>query len=160
MKGQELEIIYMHYYKPLLLYAFSLTHCREDAEDLVANTFMKALLSFEDGNIQAWLYRVLKNEFYNMYKRQRKIIFLNDEQWESPTQLIHEFFQQEQKRWLYKHIYQLPDKERQIMLLSLETSLNDAMISKMVGLSIENIRVIRHRVKKKLIDLYQKEENL
>lgn len=160
MKGQELEIIYMHYYKPLLLYAFSLTHCREDAEDLVANTFMKALLSFEGGNIQAWLYRVLKNEFYNMYKKQRKLIHLDDEQTESSSYLVDEFFQQEQKRWLYKHIYQLPDKEKQIMLLSLETTLNDEIISKMVGLSIGNVRVIRHRVKKKLINLYQKEEKL
>lgn len=46
------------------------------------------------------------------------------------------------------------------MLLSLETTLNDEIISKMVGLSIENVRIIRHRVKKKLINLYQKEEKL
>ncbi|WP_353956649.1 RNA polymerase sigma factor [Allocoprobacillus halotolerans] len=72
MKRQELEIIYMQYYKPLLLYAFSLTHHKADAQDLVANTFVKALLSFKEGNIQAWLYRVLKNEFYNMYKKQKK----------------------------------------------------------------------------------------
>lgn len=157
MKRQELEIIYMQYYKPLMLYAFSLTHHKADAQDLVANTFVKALLSFKEGNIQAWLYRVLKNEFYNMYKKQKRISSLNEEQVESSTNLISEFFQQEQKRWLYEHIYQLPDKEKQVMLLSLETSLNDAFISEMLGLSVENIRVIRHRVKNKLIKQYQKE---
>lgn len=84
-------------------------------------------------------------------KSKKRISSLNEEQVESSTNLISEFFQQEQKRWLYEHIYQLPDKEKQVMLLSLETSLNDAFISEMLGLSVENIRVIRHRVKKKLI---------
>ncbi|UTY39565.1 hypothetical protein NMU03_01655 [Allocoprobacillus halotolerans] len=90
-------------------------------------------------------------------KSKKRISSLNEEQVESSTNLISEFFQQEQKRWLYEHIYQLPDKEKQVMLLSLETSLNDAFISEMLGLSVENIRVIRHRVKKKLIKQYQKE---
>lgn len=72
MRNDDLEIIYQKCYRQLFLFAFSLTRNKEDAEDLVSNTFIKALLSFEDGNLKVWLYQVLKNEFYNMYKRKKE----------------------------------------------------------------------------------------
>ena len=74
MKNDELEIVYRQYYRQLFIYAFSLTQNKEDAEDLVANTFVKALLSFEEGNIKSWLYIVLRNEFMNMYKKRNRLV--------------------------------------------------------------------------------------
>ncbi len=51
MNSNDLIIIYNMYYKPLLLYDFSLTKNIYDAEDLVRETFTKALISFEKGTI-------------------------------------------------------------------------------------------------------------
>lgn len=157
MKKDELEIVYQKYYKSLFLYAFSLTKNKEDAEDLVANTFVKAFLSFEEGNMKSWLYLVLRNEFYTMYKKRKHMIHIDVDILESTDNIIQRFFHQEQKRWLYKQIYALPDRERNIMLLSLQSQLDDQTISQMLNISIDNVRVIKHRVKKKLIDLCQKE---
>lgn len=157
MKKDELEIVYQKYYKSLFLYAFSLTKNKEDAEDLVANTFVKAFLSFEEGNMKSWLYLVLRNEFYTMYKKRKNLIYVDVDILQGTDNIIQKFFHQEQKIWLYKQIYALPDRERNIMLLSLQSQLDDQTISKMLNISIDNVRVIKHRVKKKLIDLCQKE---
>lgn len=72
MNNKELEIFYQKYYKTLFLYAFSLTKNKADAEDLVMNAMVKALLSFKEGELKPWLYTVLKNDYYNLVKKKKE----------------------------------------------------------------------------------------
>ncbi|MEG0549390.1 MAG: RNA polymerase sigma factor [Coprobacillus sp.] len=160
MLNKELEDAYMRYYQPLFLYALSLTKNKADAEDLVANTFIKALLSYEKGNLKAWLYVVLKNEFYNLYKKRKRIInegVITLEWIEDSQDILMDYIYEDQKRWLYEHLYQMSTLEQEVMLLSLQNDLKDEFISMMLKISIENVRVIRFRVKKKLIELSKEE---
>lgn len=53
MNNDYLESVYQMYCKELFLYAFSLTLNKNDAEDLVADSFLKAFLSFKEGNLRA-----------------------------------------------------------------------------------------------------------
>lgn len=160
MLDKDLEIAYRMYYQPLFLYALSLSKNKEDAEDLVANTFVKALLSYEHGNLKAWLYIVLKNEFYNLYKKRKRLI---DEgkmtlEWiQDTSDVLKDFIKEDQKRWLYEHIYKLSALEQEVMLLTLQNDLKDEVISKLLNITVENVRVIRYRVKKKLILLCEQE---
>ena len=153
-------MVYQKYYTQLFLFAFSLTHNKEDAEDLVANTFVKAILSYDEGNLKSWLYTVLKNEFINLYRKKNKTID-NDKidfnEIEDSLNVLEEYIEEDKKRWLYRQIYLLKDKEKQIMLLSIQEDLDDYTIANIVGLTIENVRVIKHRVRKKLKDLCMKE---
>ncbi|MCC6133461.1 MAG: sigma-70 family RNA polymerase sigma factor [Acidobacteria bacterium] len=61
----------------LLSAALRLTGSRQDAEDLVQDTYLKAFAhygGFEEGtNLRAWLFRILKNTFINSYRRQRLV---------------------------------------------------------------------------------------
>ncbi len=155
MDNKELNQVYELYYQPLFLYALSLCKNQEDAEDLVANTFVKALVSFESGNLKSWMYTVLKNEFFNNYKNRKHLISLEDFSfdWLSKTDdILEQLIQDEERKWLYQMIYQLPDKEREVMLLTIQMNYQDAEISRVMDLSIENIRVIRHRAKQKLVE--------
>src|SRR5689334_14448507 len=56
--------------------ALRLTRNRQDAEDLIQETYLKAFAhydSFTEGtNLKAWLFRILKNAFINSY-RHRKV---------------------------------------------------------------------------------------
>ena len=54
-------------------FAISLTSNREDARDLVQETYLKALTyreKFTDSsNLKAWVYTIMKNSFINNYRR-------------------------------------------------------------------------------------------
>ncbi len=54
-------------------YAYSLTLNKNDAQDLVQETYLKALTYkdkfSEDSNFKAWIYTIMKNTFINDYRR-------------------------------------------------------------------------------------------
>lgn len=57
-------------------FAYTLTANREDAQDLVQDTVVKAI-SYRDKfadqtNLAAWLYTIMKNTFINNYRRKKK----------------------------------------------------------------------------------------
>jgi RNA polymerase sigma factor (sigma-70 family) len=60
----------------LRFFAMSFTKNREDADDLVQDTFLKAIRysdKFEKGtNLKGWLYMILKNTFINDYRRKSR----------------------------------------------------------------------------------------
>lgn len=55
--------------------AVRLTKSREDAEDLLQETYLKAFRhrhSFQEGtNLKAWLFKILKNTFINLYRKRK-----------------------------------------------------------------------------------------
>lgn len=61
------------YQNPLKYFALKLTSDNEDAEDLLQETFLKALRykdKFQEStNLKAWLYTIMKNTFINNYRR-------------------------------------------------------------------------------------------
>ncbi len=61
---------------PLRFFALKLTANDEDANDLVQETFLKALRykdKFVDpSNLKAWLYTIMKNTFINNYRKASK----------------------------------------------------------------------------------------
>lgn len=76
----EKQSIFDREFLPLLRalynFAYRLTLDRDDARDLVQETFLRAyraMDSFRKGtNAKAWLFRILKNNFINDYRRKRR----------------------------------------------------------------------------------------
>lgn len=62
--------------KNLEYFAYSLTANQEDANDLVQDTYLKALLHREkfvkEDNLKAWMFTIMKNTFINKYRRNVK----------------------------------------------------------------------------------------
>lgn len=162
VRKNELEEAYQLYERSLFLYALSLTQSKEDAEDLVSETFIKAFLSYNDqnGNVKNWLLKVLKHLFIDKYRKKKKLLDENSypiEWMKDQYDAMEYYIKEERKRWLYMKLYSFPQKERDVMLLTLTFNLCDEDIAEYMGLSINNIRTIRYRVKKKLCDLVEKE---
>lgn len=63
-------------YQNLEYYANMLTSNREEAKDLVQDTYLKALANrdkfADDTNLKAWTYTIMKNTFINNYRRHQK----------------------------------------------------------------------------------------
>ncbi|MCW3071172.1 MAG: polymerase sigma factor [Bacteroidetes bacterium] len=61
---------------PLRNFAYSLTMNNDEAQDLVQDTYVKAITyrdKFADAtNLKAWLYTIMKNTFINSYRRNIK----------------------------------------------------------------------------------------
>jgi RNA polymerase sigma factor (sigma-70 family) len=57
-------------------FARSLTYNRDDAEDLLQETFLKALTNkdqfAEFTNLKAWTYTIMKNTFINKYRKNKR----------------------------------------------------------------------------------------
>lgn len=162
MKNNDFHDIYNQYYQMLYLYAFSLTKNKDDALDLVNDTFIKAYLHFEntDNSIQYWLVKVLRNLYIDFIRKKKKLINyeIHFEWVEDPYDFTKKIIDNERAAWLYSEILKLPFVSRQVMLFSLE--LNDEEIAKLLDKSVESIRMIRYRTKKELKEKARKENRI
>lgn len=158
MEQQEWKLIYETYYKPLYLYALSLTGNQHDAEDLLQETFVKAFLSYQKkGSLKYWLVTVLKNEFLNV-QRKRKRELLNQEEWMDSHKaaemknVLETVIANEERRQLFYAIQKLPLVMKEVLMESVYFHMQDAEIAKLHNLTEVNVRKIRSRAKKKLLD--------
>jgi len=76
-RGWDFEAISMPYLDSLYNTAYRMARNAEDAEDLVQETYLKAYKyydKFEEGtNFKAWLFKILKNSFINLYRKKQKV---------------------------------------------------------------------------------------
>ena len=156
MLQDEWKLIYEMYYRPLYLYALSLTRNRHDAEDLLQETFMKAFLSYSGGgSIKYWLVTVLRNEFYTLQRKRKKEI--SDEEIAkleaaSGEDVLANFIEKEERRQLFLAIQELPIQMKEVLMESIYFHMEDAEIAKLHGWTRENVRKIRSRAKQKLLE--------
>ncbi len=76
MSSKEFNHQLLTYQNPLTAFAISLTKDYEDANDLVQETITKALVYrkkySEEFNFKAWIFTIMRNTFFNSYKRNQK----------------------------------------------------------------------------------------
>ena len=149
--------IYERFYRPLYLYALSLCRNRDDAEDLVQSTFLKAFLSYEEGgSIRYWLTKVLQNEYYNLFQRRKRLVSEAGYPWDQvpdPKQeeaLLAQLIAEEQKRYLFQAVMKLNLTAKEVMLSSVYFGLSDEEIGRQLELTTDNVRKIRSRARKQL----------
>ncbi|PWH14596.1 MAG: RNA polymerase subunit sigma-24 [Anaerolineae bacterium] len=122
------------YYTPIYRLALKMLAREQDAEDVLQNTFLKALQhigEFEGrSTLSTWLYRIAANEALMFLRRKRPEVSINDEAEEAddslpmPEQFTdwcclpeQEFATAEAKRQLDQAILKLPEKLRVVFLL-------------------------------------------
>ena len=159
MLHDEWKLIYETYAKALYLYALSLTGNKQDAEDLLQETFVKAFLSYEPtGSIKYWLITVLRNEFYNLMRKRKKELLDSEQSFTDKikifeTDVLDKIIVNDERRQLYIAIRTLPIAMREVLMESVYLHMKDDEIAKLHNLTPENVRQIRSRAKKKLIDI-------
>jgi RNA polymerase sigma-70 factor (ECF subfamily) len=161
--------LYERYVDRIYNYVYYRTGNAEDAEDLTARIFFRAMQhigNYHDRGLpfSAWLYRIAHNLVANWHRdrSRRKIISLDDiTQWQAPekgpefvTQLM------EDKDALLSAIRRLPAERQELLILKFVEQLSNAEIGDIMGRSEGAIKSLYHRTLLALRDDLQREHGL
>lgn len=155
MDNELLRQLYRKYQRELYLYLYSLCKNREVAEDLMQETFLKAILALSDShtNMRAWLYTVARNLYFNYAKREKRKTAV-DEAVEladaNAERLLETLIEKEQKRLLYRGLQHLDETKREVLAMQYFGGLSQKDISAILHLTPENVRVLAYRGKREL----------
>ena len=155
--------LYGLYQKELYLYLYSLCGDGHLAEDLLHETFLKALLALPDGhtNMRAWLYMVARNLFYNQQKKKSREILMEEQDYfpekKTDEDLFEKILEEENRRMLYQAIRRLEIKKREIIQMQYFGGMSQKEIAAVLHITPENVRVLAYRAKKELKKYLEKE---
>ena len=156
MDNEILLKLYSLYQKELYLYLYSLCGDWYLAEDLLHETFLKALLALPDGhtNMRAWLYMVARNLFYNQRKKKSREILMNEQEYlpekKTDEELLEKIIEEENRRMLYQAIRRLEVKKREVIQMQYFGGMSQKEIAAVLHITPENVRVLAYRAKKEL----------
>lgn len=146
--------IYERYLTKIYNYIYYRTGNQQDAEDLTAKVFYRALSHIEnyvDKGVpfQAWLYRIAHNLVANFHrdKGRRKIIPLDDYIAHTLTSDAPDKQAEisEQKEYLMEAIHRLPADRQQLIILKFIEQKSNADIGEIMGRTEGAIKSLYHR---------------
>ena len=126
----------------------------QDAEDLTARTFYRALdklNTYEDRGLpfSAWLFRIAHNLVANWHRDRSKRRFLPIEKlwWQSEDRVSpqEQVEQEEEERDLWAAINRLPEERRNLLLYKVNTTLSNLEIGEMMNKSESAIKSLYFR---------------
>ena len=130
--------------------------CRSSAqaEDLMQECFLRAILSLPDGhgNMRAWLYRVARNLLTDHLRSQRDGVSL-DELPETPSDAPGPsalYLRSERHRILMQALAALEPRRREVLSLQYFSGLSQKEIAALLHMSHENVRVLSLRARREL----------
>jgi RNA polymerase sigma-70 factor, ECF subfamily len=165
MDPEFFEAVAMPLFGQLYNFAHWLTGDRHDAEDLVQETYAKALKgfrSFDEGtNLRAWMYRILRNSFLTSRSglRAQSMSPLDDDETDISALAVHsltpEFLllQQEGKQTMVDALACLPVNYREVVLLCEIEEMSYKDIAQVLGVPIGTVMSRLARARKMLREL-------
>lgn len=154
MEHELLNQLYQAYQRELLLYLYSLCGNRPLAEDLMQETFLKALLSLPEShpNLKAWLYLVARNLFFNHQKRERNLHpeGISENLPDAHAVPLEQILADERTQALCAALNTLEPRRREVMQLQYFSGLSLREIAAVLHISPEYVRVLAHRARKEL----------
>lgn len=153
MEVNLLQLFYQKYQRELYLYLCALCHNETVAEDLLQETFLKALLSLSDqhANIRAWLYQVARNLYYDQKKHDKFIeTTLSQKVADQCDGPLDELLKNERERILYRALSTLDERKCEILELQYFSGLSQKEIGNVLHIKPDYVRVLAHRAKLEL----------
>jgi RNA polymerase sigma-70 factor (ECF subfamily) len=154
--------LYGLYSRKILNYTYRLTGSREEAEDLTQDTFVLAYKNLtslkENGKFQSWLFRIAQNSVYQKYRGTRpqfdSLSEIEAPESSAAQELItphrspeDRLLSDELEQVVEKVINQLPDKHREVFILSAIQKMSYKEISEIVDRSLASVKSDIHRAR-------------
>jgi len=155
---ENFEIIYKKYAPTIRKLCLSYTGDKDNAEDLIQETFItvwRKIDSFRnDAKLSTWIYRIaINNCLMSIRKYQRIEKIADDSIIDMPDETSDEKVQQIDL--LYKCISKLKEADRVLITFVLDEKSYEE-IAEITGITENNLRVKIHRIKKELTDIFHK----
>lgn len=157
----EFDEIYKNYGQPLYKYVLKLCGNEFIAEEIVQETFYKAIKKSDnfkgDCNILTWLCKIAKNEYLNYIKRKDNIHENIEETEQKAEEKNFEtmFVDRETAKDVYKIVHTLSEEQREIFMLRIMGDLSFREIGEILDCSENNARIIFFRARKKIIGIME-----
>jgi RNA polymerase sigma-70 factor, ECF subfamily len=162
------SVVVKHYQHPVHSLIKQIVWCREDAEDLTQEVFIKAFVKLSSfrgsSSLSTWLHRIAYNTAISAV-RKKKLNYVECDEMvlaNLPEADVDEALNREDdERLLHKMeeaIEKLEPEERALLSLYYKQGLPVMEVASIAGLSPENVKVKLYRIRKKiyyLIDCYE-----
>lgn len=154
--------LYDFYGRKIVNYIYRLTGSRSEAEDLAQDTFVLAFNKIgslkDDTKFQSWLFRIAQNNVYQKYRGKRPHFeSIDDEEGPelSDLQQLETVLKNPEDRVLstelqeviQRAIRELPEKYREVFVLSALQRLSYQDISEIVGRTLPSVKSDIHRAR-------------
>ena len=154
--------LYELYGKKILNYIYRMVASREEAEDLTQDTFISAYRNLgslkEDLKFQSWLFRIAQNNVYQLFRGKKPHFESIDKEdtpelsqvqtMAAPEKSPHDrLLSQELEGIIEEAISQLPEKHREVFVLSAIHKLSYKEISRIVNRSLASVKSDIHRAR-------------
>lgn len=155
--------MYEVYYRELYLYVYAICGNKNTTEDVLQETFLKALLALKDShtNMRAWLYLTARNFCYNLLKREKRLVYGEEtgRADEEAEDLLEQILKKEQSRRLQSALDKLSKPQREVLMLQYFAGFRQREIAAMLQITPANVRVLAHRAKKELKSILEVRED-
>jgi RNA polymerase sigma-70 factor, ECF subfamily len=163
------SVLLKRYQRPVHALIRQIVPCREDAEELTQDVFVKVfrkLDTFKGGSsLSTWLYRIAYNTAISATRKQ-KVFFpdfdekdLNNIPDEAVDELLEKEDDEEKILRLEAATEQLNPEDRALISLYYTEEKSVSEVAEILELSPENIKVKLYRVRKKIVLLINKENH-
>ena len=165
-ESEAFSILYEAFYTPIFRFILSKVQDREQAEDILQTTFLKAFKAKDNWPEEmkapmAYFYTIARNLITDYYRKQKEVLIeesANEEGGDSFWNRIkdieldphHELVEKNKSNFLKDSLSQLPENYRQVMWMKFIEEKSNQEISETLGKTEMNIRQIQVRALKKL----------
>ena len=164
-KGIDMDSVYREYEKLVYRFLYSHTHDAEWSQELMQETFLRAVTSISryDGTckLSVWLCQIAKHILYQELRKKKQmetvelVDYLTDDSAPNGETSI---LKQESKIELYREIHLLPEREREVVLYRITGELSFREIGEILGKSENWSRTVFYRAKQKIREELKKYE--
>jgi RNA polymerase sigma-70 factor, ECF subfamily len=140
--------LYERYVHRIFQYCLYRTGSRHDADEMTAQTFMRALeylprYRWQGAPFAAWLYRIADSVIHKSKRRSRPVQALPDLPWIAAPDLGLE--EQELRQDLLRELYGLPDVQQQVLVLRFAQGLTYDEMAQVVDRTPAALRQLVYR---------------
>ena len=152
------EELYLVYSPDVYRFAYWLSGDQGDAEDITADTFVRAWMNFDiirTETLKAYLFAIARNIYLESLRKHHNHFQLRETQHAPQSGMERVIEDQNELEYVRNCLQHLAEVDRSAFILRIQYDLPYAEIARILHLSESAVKVKVHRIRKKLFSDYQ-----